>query len=63
MCMLQSHSHDLRHKLQESSVKGIFVGYGKVRKGYRIYNLETKKIIMSMSVIFDENAKWDANSQ
>lgn len=39
-CVCYSHiPSDLRHKLQESFVKGIFVGYGKAEKSCRIYNL------------------------
>jgi hypothetical protein len=35
------------------------VGYGKCEKGYRVYNLQTKKIVISRSVIFDEGALWN----
>ncbi|KAL0318435.1 UNVERIFIED_CONTAM: Retrovirus-related Pol polyprotein from transposon TNT 1-94 [Sesamum angustifolium] len=32
-----------RHKLEEKTEKGIFLGYSTQSKGYRIYNLKTKK--------------------
>ncbi|KAM1079184.1 hypothetical protein ACFX2B_013776 [Malus domestica] len=49
----------LRHKLQESSNKCIFVGYGTNEKGYRLYNLKTQKINLSRDVIFDEETLWN----
>ncbi|CAN6694158.1 unnamed protein product [Malus baccata var. baccata] len=49
----------LRHKLQESSNKCIFIGYGTNEKGYRLYNLKTQKINLSRDVIFDEETLWN----
>ncbi|KAL0423820.1 UNVERIFIED_CONTAM: Retrovirus-related Pol polyprotein from transposon TNT 1-94 [Sesamum radiatum] len=43
-----------RHKLEEKTEKGIFLGYSTQSKGYRIYNLKTKKLIISRDVEFDE---------
>ncbi|KAI5317616.1 hypothetical protein L3X38_037323 [Prunus dulcis] len=51
-----------RHKLEETGEKGVFVGYGICEKGYRVLNLRTQKIELSMSVIFDEKAMWDWES-
>ncbi|CAL9005789.1 unnamed protein product [Prunus brigantina] len=48
-----------RHKLEETSEKGVFVGYGTCEKGYRVFNLRTQKVIMSRSVIFDEKSLWN----
>lgn len=31
-----------RHKLEEKSAKGIFLGYGSLFKGYRAFNLKTQ---------------------
>ncbi|KAB2636073.1 retrovirus-related Pol polyprotein from transposon TNT 1-94 [Pyrus ussuriensis x Pyrus communis] len=39
------------------------MGYGSCEKGYRIYNLQTKKIILSRSVIFDESKSWNWESK
>lgn len=38
--------------------KGIFLGYSTLSKGYRIYKLRTKKLVISRDVKFDENAAW-----
>ncbi|KAI5336317.1 hypothetical protein L3X38_015584 [Prunus dulcis] len=46
---------NLRQKFDDKASKGIFMGYGSCEKGYRIYNLQTEKIILSRSVVFDEN--------
>ncbi|KAM1485555.1 hypothetical protein TB1_036396 [Malus domestica] len=51
--------HQLRHKLEKSSNKGVFVGYGTSEKGYRVYNVLTQKIILSRDVIFDEDSMWN----
>ncbi|KAK4404113.1 hypothetical protein Sango_0779900 [Sesamum angolense] len=48
-----------RHKLEEKTEKGIFLGYSTQSKGYRIYNLKTKKLIISRDVEFDEDAVWN----
>ena len=49
----------LRHKLQETSNKCIFVGYGNCEKGYRLFNLKTQKINISRDVVFNEDTKWN----
>ncbi|KAK4385501.1 hypothetical protein Sango_2674100 [Sesamum angolense] len=57
---LQSiYSTEKRHKLEEKIEKGIFLGYSTQSKGYRIYNLKTKKLIISRDVEFDEDAMWN----
>ncbi|KAL0359426.1 UNVERIFIED_CONTAM: Retrovirus-related Pol polyprotein from transposon RE1 [Sesamum angustifolium] len=48
-----------RHKLEEKTEKGIFLGYNTQSKGYRIYNLKIKKLIISRDVEFDEDAMWN----
>ncbi|KAL0314620.1 UNVERIFIED_CONTAM: Retrovirus-related Pol polyprotein from transposon RE2 [Sesamum angustifolium] len=48
-----------RHKLEEKTEKGIFLGYSTQSKGHRIYNLKTKKLIISRDVEFDEDAMWN----
>ena len=56
-CIGLSHVHipkDEREKLDSKSRKCIVLGYGSITKGYRLYNLDTKKILHSRDVIFDE---------
>lgn len=48
-----------RHKLEEKTEKGIFLGYSSQSKGYRVYSLKTKKLIISRDVEFDEHAAWN----
>ena len=45
---------DERDKLDAKSKKCIFLGYGSTTKGYRLFNLDTKKVFHSRDVIFDE---------
>lgn len=44
-----------RHKIDDKSIKCIFVGYSDETKGYRLYNPTTKCLIISRDVIFNEN--------
>lgn len=53
----------LRHKLEESVSKGIFIGYRKCEKGYRVYDLHSKKVILSRNVIFYDNSAWNWETQ
>ncbi|KAK4400425.1 Retrovirus-related Pol polyprotein from transposon RE2 [Sesamum angolense] len=48
-----------KHKPEEKTEKGIFLGYSTQSKGYRIYNLKTKILIISRDVEFDEDAMWN----
>ncbi|KAM1300483.1 hypothetical protein PS1_011811 [Malus domestica] len=54
---------NLRQKFDDKASKGIFMGYGSCEKGYRIYNLQTEKIILSRSVVFDEYKTWNWESK
>jgi hypothetical protein len=48
-----------QHKLYDKTTKGIFLGYSTQSKGYKIYNLQTKKLDVSRDVEIDENASWN----
>lgn len=43
-----------RHKLEEKSLKCIFVGYNDVSKAYKLWDPEAKKVVISRDVIFEE---------
>ncbi len=47
-----------RHKLDQKSKKYIFVGYSLNSKPYRLFDPETKSIVISRDVKFDENLSW-----
>nr|GEY26226.1 hypothetical protein [Tanacetum cinerariifolium] len=53
LCYPTNDSEDLE-KLQPISDTGIFVGYAPSRKGYRIYNKRTRRIMETIHVQFDE---------
>ena len=48
-------------KLDDNSVKCIFVGYSLETKGYRFYNPISKKLLISRDVGFDEKSTWSWN--
>ncbi|KAI5314901.1 hypothetical protein L3X38_044077 [Prunus dulcis] len=52
-----------RQNLDLASKRCIFLGYGSCEKGYRLYNIETEKVIISRDVIFSENECWDWNTK
>lgn len=47
-----------RHKLEEKSEKGIFLGYSSQSKGFQIFNLETQQLVTSKDVQFDKHSTW-----
>ncbi|KAJ0865267.1 putative RNA-directed DNA polymerase [Helianthus annuus] len=48
----------LRKKLEARSKKYVFVGYCPKSKAYRLFDVDTMKIVVSRDVIFDELSKW-----
>nr|GEW39891.1 hypothetical protein [Tanacetum cinerariifolium] len=56
LCYPTNDSEDLG-KLQPTADTGIFVGYTPNRKGYRIYNKRTRRIMETIHVQFDELTK------
>ncbi|GJS57792.1 putative ribonuclease H-like domain-containing protein [Tanacetum coccineum] len=53
LCYPTNNSEDLG-KLQPTTDIGIFVGYALSRKGYRIYNKRTRRIMETIHIQFDE---------
>ena len=49
-------ANDERRKLDSKSRKCIFLGYSDNQKGYRLYDLERKRIVNSRDVVFNETA-------
>ncbi|KAL5582123.1 hypothetical protein UlMin_014565 [Ulmus minor] len=59
-CICYTHIlQEKRSKLDEKTEKGIFLGYSIQPKGYRVYSLRTKKLIISRDVQFDEDAMYN----
>ncbi|GAA0176229.1 transmembrane signal receptor [Lithospermum erythrorhizon] len=50
-----------RSKLDKRSAVCVFLGMSSGTKGYRLYNTETNKIIVSRDVVFEESKKWNWN--
>jgi hypothetical protein len=54
-CVAYAHiNKEKRTKLDYKATKGVFMGYDKSRKAYRIYDPDTKDMIISRDVVFDE---------
>ena len=61
-CIAYAHiPKENRDKLDGKGEKCIFIGYSDESKGYRLYQPESKKLIISRDVIFDEKAQWQWN--
>jgi hypothetical protein len=53
--------HVTEDKLQPRAKKGIFLGYAKGVKGYKIWCPELGKFVISRDVTFDESAMPTSN--
>ena len=51
--------YEKKAKLGDKSGKFIFVGYDQSSKGYKLYNPDNNKIVISRDVIFNEEREWD----
>ncbi|KAK9426877.1 hypothetical protein V1505DRAFT_389300 [Lipomyces doorenjongii] len=47
-----------RHKLDNKTKVAVFVGYPHEQSGYRLYDPETQKLLVSRNVTFDENRSY-----
>ena len=58
MCYI--HVHDAkRSKLDDKAEVGVLLGYGTLTKGYKVYNVQSKKVMLSRYLQFDEDSYWD----
>uniref|UniRef100_A0A803LSF4 Retroviral polymerase SH3-like domain-containing protein n=1 Tax=Chenopodium quinoa TaxID=63459 RepID=A0A803LSF4_CHEQI len=48
-----------RSKLDAKAERGIFLGYDSQAKGYQLFNLSNKKIMINRDFEFDEDASWN----
>ncbi|KAG8488949.1 hypothetical protein CXB51_016967 [Gossypium anomalum] len=56
-CICYAHIHIVkRDKLAKKAQPGILVGYSSVKKGYRILDPLSNKVLMSRDVVFDEKS-------
>ncbi|CAJ2639943.1 unnamed protein product [Trifolium pratense] len=63
-CIAYAHVPDqLRKKLDDKGERCIFFGYSPNSKAYKLYNPETKKVIISRDVTFDEGGMWNWSSK
>jgi len=57
------HVHkELRDKLDEKARECMFIGYADGVKGYRLYDIKDRKIVISRDVIFDETPTKPSSS-
>ncbi|GJZ98927.1 retrovirus-related pol polyprotein from transposon TNT 1-94 [Tanacetum coccineum] len=58
-CFTQNRSIVHTRKMKPKADIGIFIGYSESSRGFRIYNLQNKKIIETIHVMFDELTPMD----
>jgi ATP-binding cassette subfamily B (MDR/TAP) protein 1 len=56
-----AYAHVDNGKLEPTTAKYVFLGYGEGVKGYKLWNPETKKSMLSRSVVFNEPEMYYAN--
>ena len=55
-CLAYAHiPKDKRQKFDSKARRCIFLGYGMVTKGYRLYDVNRSKVLYSRDVVFDES--------
>ncbi|CAA0841395.1 Unknown protein [Striga hermonthica] len=52
-----------RTKLNDKSAKYLFISYDTYSKGYKLYNPNNQKLLISRDVEFDEEGVWDWSGQ
>jgi hypothetical protein len=63
-CVAYSHvPKDERKKLDSKSRKCILLGYGNETKGYRLYDVERRKVLHSRDVIFNESSRLKSDAE
>lgn len=55
--------HHVQDKISPRAVKGILEGYAQGAKGYRVWLLEEKKIVVSKDVVFNEDQLYKDRDQ
>lgn len=49
----------MRSKLDDKTLKQIFIGYSEQSKGYRLYDPVSGKVTVNRNVVFNEGSCWD----
>ena len=58
-CIAYAHvPYEKRKKLEDKSLKCVFLGVSETSKAYKLYDPLTKKVVVSRDVIFDEKKTW-----
>lgn len=61
-CLCFTHVPQIkRDKLDKKAEPGVFIGYSLISKAYRVFQPDSKKIIISRDVSFMENEEWRWN--
>nr|GMC55548.1 Retrovirus-related Pol polyprotein from transposon TNT 1-94 [Ipomoea batatas] len=62
-CLCVTHVPQIKHdKLDKRAEPGIFVGYSLKSNAYRVFQPDTRRILISRDVSFMENDKWSWNN-
>ncbi|GAA0169470.1 hypothetical protein LIER_40766 [Lithospermum erythrorhizon] len=63
-CLAHTHvPKEKRNKLDRRSTICIFIGTCSNTKGYRMYDVEQKRVIISRDVVFEEDKRWEWGSE
>ena len=59
-CICYTHVPKVKKdKLDQKTEIEIFLGYSSNVKGYKVFNLKTKKVQVSRNIKFDESTRWN----
>jgi hypothetical protein len=57
-CLVFGKEHGYISKLDDRSTSGVFIGYAKGSKAYRILDLRTQRVRTTCDIVFDEGWGW-----
>lgn len=59
-CLCFTHIPQMKHdKLVKRASSGIFIGYSNVTKAYKVFQTQTRKIVINRDVHFVEDEEWN----
>ena len=62
-CFIKKLNNEIKasEKMSPVAFRGVFLGLARKQKGYRVFNEETRKVVVRESVTFDTSTRWNSH--